>query len=222
MFPFIQGIAIFAIFWIALFLPAGTIKWGFGWLFWGSFFVFFMGTTAWLTINNPGLAQERTKLSSRDQKGWDKILFWVMLVVPLIWLVVMALDACRFHWTYVPRWLHMIGLLLLVASFAILAVVFQENSFLSPVVRLQTDRKQHVISTGPYALVRHPMYSALIPFFFGTSFLLGSWVGVVLAFLYLLVLARRAILEEQMLNKELGGYREYMAKVRFRMIPGIW
>jgi len=181
-----------------------------------------MGTTAWLTVNNPGLAQERTKLSSRDQKGWDKTLFLIMLILPLIWLIVMALDACRFHWTYVPFWLHLIGLLLLSASYAILALVFRENSFLSPVVRLQTDRKQHVISTGPYAIVRHPMYSALIPFFIGTSFLLGSWVGVILSFLYLLVLARRAILEEQTLNNELEGYSEYMVKVRFRMIPGIW
>lgn len=161
LFPFLHGLVFFAIFWIAIFLPAGTVNWIFGWLFWGSFFVFFMGMTAWLTVKNPGLAQERTKLSSYDQKKWDKPLFLAMLIVPLVWLVIISLDACRFHWTYIPFWLHMIGLVLLFGSFFILALVFRENSFLSPVVRLQTDRKQHAISTGPYAIVRHPMYSAL-------------------------------------------------------------
>ena len=92
----------------------------------------------------------------------------------------------------------------------------------SPLARVQRDRGQKVISSGPYAIIRHPMYFAFIPLMVGTPLLLGSWLGAVFGALYMLLVARRAVLEERMLVDSLEGYREYMKRIRYRLIPYVW
>ncbi len=99
---------------------------------------------------------------------------------------------------------------------------FRENSYLSPVVRVQKERGQTVISTGPYHYVRHPMYSAMVIFFVGTSLMLGSWYGVLFGLIIVLLLARRAVLEERTLQRDLSGYTAYMAGVKYRLMPHVW
>jgi len=121
-----------------------------------------------------------------------------------------------------PLWLQGGGLLLLLGSFYLLFLTFRENSFLSPVVRVQADRGQHVISTGLYHYVRHPMYAGIAVFLLGTALLLGSWYGVALGAGVMLMLARRAVLEEGTLRQALPGYTDYMAQVRYRLIPRVW
>ena len=101
-------------------------------------------------------------------------------------------------------------------------MTFRENSFLSPVVRVQEERGQTVISTGPYHYVRHPMYAAFILFVLGTTLLLGSWYGLVLGLLLVIGVARRAVMEEHTLRQELAGYDEYMTQVKYRLILGVW
>jgi len=176
----------------------------------------------WLYTHNPGLMQERMRLGSSDQEGWDKVLFPLMEVCFIVWLIFMSLDAVRFHWSSVPLWLQMVGTLILLCSFYFLFLTFRENSYLSPVVRIQEERGHKVISTGLYHYVRHPMYIAILVFIIGTSLLLGSWYGLGFVIICMAILARRAVLEERTLRVELPGYTSYMTQVRYRFIPGVW
>ena len=218
----IQTLGLFVMLVLALFLPAGSLTWLAGWIYLLLFFSFFLGVNAWLFRYNPGLLQERMSLSRSDQKGWDKVLFPILLAFPFAWFVFISLDAVRFHWSPVPIWVQGVGTLVLLCSFYLFFLTFRENSFLSTVVRLQAEREHTVISTGPYHYVRHPMYAAFLLFMMGTPLLLGSWYGVLLGLAFMIVLARRAILEENTLKKGLRGYADYMAQVKYRLIPYIW
>jgi protein-S-isoprenylcysteine O-methyltransferase Ste14 len=100
--------------------------------------------------------------------------------------------------------------------------VFRENSFAAPVVKVQSARAHRVVSTGPYALVRHPMYSGIMLFFVGVPLLLGSWWGVAIALLFIVLFAIRARIEERALIDGLPGYADYAARVRYRLVPGVW
>src|SRR5258706_6576863 len=134
----------------------------------------------------------------------------------------MSADAVRLHWSPVAGWPQVAGTLVLLGSFYLLFITFRENSYLSTVVRIQGERGHSVVSTGPYHYVRHPMYAAILLFMLGTSLLLGSWYGSLAGLIFITVLARRAVLEEQMLNSELPGYTAYTQKVKYRLIPYIW
>jgi protein-S-isoprenylcysteine O-methyltransferase Ste14 len=112
--------------------------------------------------------------------------------------------------------------ILLVTSFALFFLTFRENAYLSPAVRVQRDRDQVVVSTGPYRHVRHPMYAAFILYALGTNLLLGSWYGLLLALVLIVMVAWRAVREERTLREELPGYEEYMAEVKYRLIPHLW
>ncbi len=217
-----QSLILFVILALALFLPAGTLAWLAGWIYLLLFFSFYLGINAWLFRYNPGLLQERMSLSRMDQKPWDKVLFPILLVFPFAWLAFISFDAVRFHWSPIPVWLQGVGTVILLCSFYLFFLTFRENSYLSTVVRIQKERRHTVISTGPYHFVRHPMYAAFLLFMMGTPLLLGSWYGVLLGLAFMIVLARRAILEESILKKDLRGYADYMAQVKYRLIPYIW
>jgi len=217
-----QSLGLFVIFALALVLPAGTIVWLAGWIYLVLFFGFFIAVNAWLFRHNPSLLQERMSLSKPDQKRWDKVLFPMLLLFPFVWLVFISFDAVRFHWSPVPVWFQGAGVLVLLCSFYLFFLTFRENSFLSTVVRVQKEREHTVISTGPYHYVRHPMYAAFLLFMIGTPLLLGSWYGVLFGLAFMIALARRAILEESTLQKELRGYSDYMTQVKYRLIPYVW
>ncbi len=217
-----QSAVFFMLFALALFLPAGTIAWLAGWIFLGLFFGFYLAVTVWLFQHNPGLVQERMRLGTSDQQGWDQVLFPLIFVLFFVWLILIALDAVRFQWSQVPVWLQIVGTILLMCSFYLLFLTFRENSYLSPVVRIQEERGQTVVSTGPYRYVRHPMYAAIVIFIAGTALLLGSWYGLVLGLILVVMLVRRAVLEERMLRAELPAYAAYMAQVKYRLIPYVW
>ena len=217
-----QTVSFFVLFGLGLFLPAGTTTWLAGWVFLGLFFGFFVAVNLWLLKHNPGLLEERMRLSRPNQKGWDKVLFPLLLVFTLAWLVFMSFDAVRFHWSALPQWLQGLGTVILLGSFYMLFLTFRENSYLSTVVRIQKERGHTVVSTGPYHFVRHPMYTAILLFVIGTSLLLGSGYGILVGLVFMLVLARRAVLEESMLQHELSGYTAYMQQVKYRLIPFVW
>jgi protein-S-isoprenylcysteine O-methyltransferase Ste14 len=217
-----QSVGLFVACALALFLPAGTIAWLAGWIFLVLFFGFFVGVNLWLYSYNPGLLQERMRFGTSDQQGWDKILFPLMAGFPLVWLIFISLDAVRFQWSPVPVWLQVMGAMILACSFYLFFLTFRENSYLSPVVRIQKERGQSVVSTGPYHYVRHPMYSGIVLFVVGTPLLLGSWLGVHFGQLLVAMVARRAVLEERTLREELRGYIDYMAQVKYRFIPYVW
>lgn len=218
----LQTIILFGLIGAALFISAGTVRWVQGWVFFGLFFIFFIGVSLWLFGANPSLAEERMRLGGSNQQEWDRILFPIMFISPLAWLVLSSLDAVRYQWSHVPIWLQILGGLLLLSSFYLFFLTFRENSYLSPMARVQKDRGQEVISTGPYAIIRHPMYFAFIPFMVGTPLMLGSWFGAAFGVLFMILPSRRAVLEERMLMESLDGYKEYMGKVKYRLIPYVW
>jgi len=207
---------------LVLFLPAGTIAWRPAWIFLVLFFCFVISVTLWLYKHNPGLLQERMIVFKSDQEAWDKVLFTLTEGLFFAWLGLMPLDAVRFRWSQMPVWLQVIGAILLLCSFYLFFLTFRENPYLSSAVRIQTERGQTVISTGPYHYVRHPMYAAFIPFVLGTPLLLGSWYGVLLGPILVVIVAIRALLEERLLRKKLKGYDIYMAQVKYRLIPYVW
>ncbi|HET8843117.1 MAG TPA: isoprenylcysteine carboxylmethyltransferase family protein [Ktedonobacteraceae bacterium] len=217
-----QLVGMFLVFALCLFLSAGTLAWRAGWAFMVLFFGFVLAITFWLYRSNPGLLTERMTLTRTDQKTWDKILFALLYVAFFGWFILMPLDAVRFRWTELPVWLQVVGIIFLLVSFVLFFRIFHENSFLSPMVRIQEDRGQTVISTGPYHYVRHPMYAAALLFLIGTTLLLGSGIGFIAVLPLIGLMARRAVMEEHTLRDELQGYDAYMSQVRYRLIPYIW
>jgi protein-S-isoprenylcysteine O-methyltransferase Ste14 len=212
----------FVIMALPLFLAAGTLAWPAGWIY----LILLYG---WLFIGillllkyNPGLLIERINVSPPNQKAWDKVFILLLYVFFFAWLVLMPLDAVRFHWSWMPLWLQMVGAIALVVSFILMSLVFRENSYLSATVRVQEERGQTVITTGPYHYVRHPMYAGGLFMFLGTPLLLGSWYGVLLILLFLPAFLVRAVLEERTLLQELPGYDAYMTQVKYRLIPYVW
>jgi protein-S-isoprenylcysteine O-methyltransferase Ste14 len=134
-------------------------------------------------------------------------------------LVVPALDF-RFKWSAVPTSLVLIGNVLFVLGFGFIGRVYRENSYTSATI--QVVEGQRVISTGPYAVVRHPMYASALLYLVGSPFALGSYWGLLAVAFMLPFLVWRLIDEECVLARELRGYADYQARVRFRLIPGVW
>src|SRR5260370_20778129 len=204
------------------FLAAGTLAWPAGWidliLLYGWLFIGML----LLLKYNPGLLTERMNISPSNQKTWDKVFLLLFYVFFFAWLIVMPVDAVRFHWSWMPIWLQVVGAVAMVVSFILVSLVFRENAYLSATVRVQQERGQTVITTGPYHYVRHPMYAGGLFMFLGTPLLLGSWYGFLLILLFLPALLVRAVLEERTLLQELPGYDAYMTQVKYRLIPYVW
>jgi protein-S-isoprenylcysteine O-methyltransferase Ste14 len=137
-------------------------------------------------------------------------------------MVLMALDVKRWHLSEAPNWAMYAGAVLILLGFLAVLRTFRENSFAAPVIKIQKERGQRVIDTGPYALVRHPMYAAASLYLLGTPLVLGSWIGLALLPFVMGLLVVRIFLEEAELRKGLPGYNEYTTRVRYRLVPGIW
>jgi protein-S-isoprenylcysteine O-methyltransferase Ste14 len=207
---------------LALFLPAGTVLWPAGWVFLILLLGFTLVNTGLLLASNPDLLQERLSLSQPNQKTSDKVLTSVNALLGIAWVILMPLDAVRFHWSHMPLFLQIVGAILLVGFMPLAILTFRENAFLATTVRVQKERGQTVISTGPYHYVRHPLYTSALLFFLGTPLLLGSWYGLLFVPIVIAGLVGRTLLEEHVLREELPGYAAYMAQVKYRFIPYIW
>jgi protein-S-isoprenylcysteine O-methyltransferase Ste14 len=208
---------------LLLFLPAGTLAWPQAWVFLALFIGCSAATGVWLRKTNPALLAERMKSPiSANQKLRDRAVMGAMMLGMGGWLAFMALDARRFGGSHTPLWAQAIGAALIVGAFYGWIGVLRANSFASVEVRVQKERGQSVISTGPYEVVRHPMYAYALLLMIGTPLLLGSLWGLVGVVLLMPLLAARALGEEAMLMDELPGYREYAGRVRYRLLPGVW
>ena len=124
--------------------------------------------------------------------------------------------------TYFPLMFKFLGGIMLIMSFFFFYRSYTDNTFLSPLVRIQTERKQRVVSTRVYGFVRHPMYLGGLLLFIGTPMLFGSIYGVIIGLVILFILVIRIIGEEKMLVNELEGYADYKKKVKYRLIPSVW
>ena len=219
--PVVQFIGWLVAIGLALFLSAGTLRWIAGWCFLILYSSFGIIITIWMFRHSPDLLRERiTGLGKLE--AWDKVFLGLAITCFIAWFILMPLDAVRFHWSQMPVWLQIVGGLILIASFYLFFLVVRENPYLSPAVRIQKERGQTVVSTGPYRHVRHPFYSAYIPFVVGTALLLGSWYGILVGLILIGLLAIRTQKEERLLLKELEGYNIYMAQVKYRFIPYVW
>jgi len=205
-----------------LFASAGTLHWPGAWTYLIVSAVIGPACGLWLARVDPGLLAERMRLTAREeQPRSDKVFMLVFLVVAVLWFVAMGLDR-RFDGTNAGVLLMVLGLALYLLSTVLIMWVFRTNSFAAPVVKVQAERHHQVISSGPYALVRHPMYASVMLFFVGVPLLLGSWWGLGFVPLFFLMFAIRTRIEERTLAAGLSGYVDYTARVRYRLVPGLW
>ncbi|RUU58768.1 isoprenylcysteine carboxylmethyltransferase family protein [Mesorhizobium sp. M2C.T.Ca.TU.002.02.1.1] len=205
-----------------MFLSAGTLRWTAAWVY----IVVMVGLSLTMGValarRDPGLMNERLRPPiQKTQTAADKILLSILLLGIFAWLVLMGLDT-RFGWSAAPVWVQVIGALVLLVGIWICYLTMLENSFAAPVVKIQDERGQKVITTGPYGYVRHPMYAGAIVYFAGTALLLGSWWGLAAVFAFILLLAIRTFIEEKTLRTGLQGYDDYAARVRYKLIPMVW
>ena len=204
---------------IIMFLPAGDIRWAKGWLMIVVFVALTIPSMMYLWRVNPEIFAARRRIQP-GTKGWDRVLLMVLLPTMLAIYPVAALDDGRFHWSRVPLWLVVVGYVLLTTSWCLFMWVEGVNKFAEPGVRVHAEQK--VIDTGPYAIVRHPMYMGVPSFSAGAALALGSYWALVPAALLLPILVGRTAMEDRTLREELGGYKQYASRVRYRLLPGVW
>jgi protein-S-isoprenylcysteine O-methyltransferase Ste14 len=206
---------------IGLFVSAGTVRWGRAWIYVGLVFVAHIANSLVLALINPELANERGKRHD-GTKHFDKAFGLLYLVTSSMLLVVAGFDAQRFGWSRVPFSTVYTGIPFFVLGSILISWVMGVNRNLETTVRIQEDRGHTVTTTGPYLIVRHPMYlgiilqTAALPLIVGSSW---SWVPVGAAVVLFIF---RTALEDRMLHEELPGYREYARRTRYRLLPLVW
>jgi protein-S-isoprenylcysteine O-methyltransferase Ste14 len=219
----VQTLVWLSIMGLLLFLPAGNRRWPQAWAFLAIFGVGSVGFSVWLLRRDPALLASRLgPFVQRGQPIWDKVFLISFVLVWCGWLVLMALDAERWGTSHMSPLLNVLGGVLVIAGFLATLVVFRENTFAAPVVRVQAERAHRLIDTGPYAVVRHPMYASALLYLVGIPLLLGSWYGLWMVPFFVAGMAPRAVFEERLLERTLPGYADYMSRVRYRLIPGVW
>ena len=215
---------LYLLFWPALmFVLAGTLRWRQGWVFAVWFVVLCTVAIGWLYRNNPALLLERYRApGTGGQSPTDKRVVQGLGLLFTAWIVLPPLDTVRFHWTHLPTGLQAPGQVLLLGSAFFLFRSFTDNTFLSPLVRVQEERQHTVVTTGVYGLVRHPMYLGGSLMMWGQPLLLGSALTLLIAAALTALLVFRIKLEERTLVDSLPGYAEYRQQVRYRLVPFVW
>jgi protein-S-isoprenylcysteine O-methyltransferase Ste14 len=213
----LSGIAFFG---VALFLPAGTFRYWQAWLFIAVFIVCTIGPTIYLAVRSPDALARRMKAGpAAETRPVQRVIISAIVVAVVAILVVSALDR-RFGWSTVPTWAVIVGQLLVACGLLAAQWVVVQNNYASATITVEPD--QPLVSTGWYGVVRHPMYSSAAVMMVGTPLALGSLWGLPVVLLAAPTLVARILDEEKALTDELPGYREYLTKVRHRLIPGVW
>ncbi len=202
---------------------SGDWRWVEGWIF-GVWFVSFAATVLlWLRSRDPALLAERYRMPGSGGESRSDLAILIGIKVGFLALIVVPALDVRFGWTpRLPLWCEVCGgILLLGGSFPFFRA-FTDNTYASQLVRIQTERGQHVIDTGVYGFVRHPMYLGASLVFVGAALLLGSVYGLLAGLALVGLLILRIFGEEKLLARDLEGYRAYCEKVRYRLIPHVW
>jgi protein-S-isoprenylcysteine O-methyltransferase Ste14 len=208
---------LFAVMSALLFAVAGSLAYWQGWVFLAVFFTANTAIFLYLLRNDPALLERRMKRAEGEKR--QRVIRMFLAIAFLAVFVGPALDD-RFGWSSVPVAVVLAGDVLVALGLAGIFFVFRENSFTSAVIEVGAEQK--VIASGPYALVRHPMYSAALVMALGMPLSLGSWWGLIVVVPIALVLIWRLLDEEKFLVKNLPGYGDYLTKVRYRLVPGLW
>ena len=203
-----------------LFVPAGTLDYWQAYVFMAVFVGASAAITVYLAIKDPQLLERRMKAGPTAEKETaQKIIVAFAMLGFVALLVVPALDR-RFMWSPVPPYVSLIGDFLVALGFLLVYFVVRENSYAASTI--QVVKGQTVVSTGPYAVVRHPMYAGALPLLIGMPLALGSWSGLFALVLFVPALIWRLIDEERFLHEHLPGYTEYTRQVRYRLLPFVW
>jgi len=207
----------FAILCLFFFISAGTIMYWQAWVYIALLFIPMSFLLVYLLKHAPELLVRRMKMKEKEiyQKRIIKI-SWVFFVAAFI---IPGLDV-RFGWSQVPLWIIIIADMFVLAGYLMVAVVFLYNKYASRIIEVAKDQK--VISTGPYAIIRHPMYTGVIIMYTASPLALGSYWALLPALIIPIIIIFRIFNEEKVLKRDLEGYTEYTHKVRYRLIPGVW
>jgi len=205
---------------ILLILLSGNFLWIEMWIWILIFTIFMTYTLFYLRKHNPKLLESRTSL--KGASSTDKIIIPLLGIVCIGYFIVVNLDGGRFHWSSVPVLAKILGFIGVAFGLIIMFLVMKENAYASKVLRIDKEGGQKVITTGPYAVVRHPMYTGYIIMFFGLTLALGSLYGLIPAVGVAILMMVRIPYEEKLLREGLEGYTEYTEKVKYRLIPKIW
>jgi len=209
---------------LILLICGGDLGWWQAWFYSPLILAAGIGGRIWAELRHPGLLAERQNIESiKNAKAWDKVLAPLMAVsvgYPVVFVA--GLDH-RYNWSSeLPLWLIVSGFILISLGYAFAAWALAENRYFSSVVRIQTDRGHVVCDSGPYRFVRHPGYAGNILALFGIVLALGSLWTLIPAAVASIIAVARTVLEDQTLQEELPGYRNYARRIRYRLIPWIY
>jgi protein-S-isoprenylcysteine O-methyltransferase Ste14 len=204
---------------LGLFIPFGSFLWLEAWIYLGIFFTFFTSYILYFSKHDPEMLQKRAKPQFKEK--WDIIVMIFMGFGFFPTFIIPGFEL-RFGWSNVPIFIKIIGFVGMSLGLVLIFLVMKENTFLSKAVEIQEDRSHTVITTGPYRIVRHPMYLGFILFIVFYCLALGSLYSLIPTALGIFGLVIRTILEDRMLHKELEGYKEYAQRTKKKLIPLIW
>jgi protein-S-isoprenylcysteine O-methyltransferase Ste14 len=203
-----------------LFIPAGTFDYWQAWAFMAVFVGASAAITVYLAIKDPKLLERRMRVGPTAEKETTQKIAMFLAMIGFIALVVFpALDR-RFGWSPVRPYVSLAGDALIALGFLFIFLVLKVNTYGASTIQIAEGQK--VISTGPYALMRHPMYAGALPLLIGVPLALGSWCGLFVLILFMPALIWRLLDEEKFLHRNLPGYTEYTQKVRYRLVPYVW
>ena len=202
---------------VLVFLPAGTLRFPGGWLLMGILFIPMFLAGLVMLKKDPNLLKSR--LDAKEKRTQQDLIVKLSGLMFIAGFVVAGLDF-RFGWLPLPSWVNWVAAALFLIAYILYAEVLRENAYLSRTIEVQENQK--VVDTGLYGIVRHPMYAVTLLLFLSMPFVLGSVLSFLCFLLYPFLIAKRLLHEEAFLAEELPGYREYMQKVKYRLIPGIW
>jgi protein-S-isoprenylcysteine O-methyltransferase Ste14 len=202
---------------LMLFLPAGSLRYWQAWLFIGTLFIPFIFVLAYFLKHDPEFLERRMKFKEKESK--EKSIIKILQVSFFIGFLIPGFDY-RYGWSDVPYWLVIAADIVIFLAYMLVFRTFRENSYASRIV--EVDEKQKVITTGLYAVIRHPMYAGVIPMYLCIPIALGSYIALPFFFALIPGIIFRIFDEEEVLLRDLKGYKEYVEKVKYRLIPGIW
>jgi protein-S-isoprenylcysteine O-methyltransferase Ste14 len=209
---------------VALFGGAGTFDWWRAWVLLGVIVVATVLTMLLVFRTRPDLLDERVRgMVQKGQPVVDRLIVLPFMVVYALSIAFIGFDVFQLHLLPKPSVVvSSLGMVLVVAGWWIIALVFRENSFAAPVVKHQAEREHRVVDTGVYSVVRHPMYAGIFVFNVGIALWLESYAGAIAAVVPMALLGLRIVFEERFLRHELAGYEAYTEKVRYRLVPFVW
>ena len=216
-----QLMFLFAVLLLLLFLPAGTWDWPQAWLLILFFMVYLIIYINFGIYKDPDQTKERSKIGP-NVKRWDKVIMAIYTALLPTVFILAGLDAGRFTISTMPLLIQILAWVGLFFAGSVIMWTVISNTYLSRYARIQEDRDQEVIVTGPYQYIRHPMYLGIIILFLCIGPALGSFLALIPGGLIVILFIIRTAKEDQMLQDELEGYSDYTNQVRFRLIPGIW